>query len=586
MSFNKHYQDELSFLREMGREFAEAHPEAAHFLSEGGTDPDVERLLEGFAFLTGRIRQKLDDEFPEVVHALVSLLMPHYLRPVPPLTLVEFEPIKGMVRKPYRIPQGTDLESVPVDGTGCRFRTGFDVDVHPFSITSVSLQTPVGGKPELQVRFTLEPGCAVTWREIGKLRFFLSGDTAEPLYFWLRRHLVKIRISGAPGQKTGDETYLEPSALQPVGFRDEDAVLPYPTSASDGYRLFQEYFIFPEKFFFVELAGLDLLKQPLKGNTFGIDFIFSRPLDRPVKVSPESVRLYCTPAVNLVNLESEPITVDHAHTEYRLLPSGPRPHHYEIHSIDRATGWVQGTAQEIEYQPFYSFRFGRADSGRQRVFYHSRMRNAVAGDGTDVYVSFVDADQNLALPPTQTVVFQLTCSNLPLADKLRVGDVHVVTEKTPAVARFRNITRVTPGIRPPLEGDLYWRLISHMGLSSVALSSAEALRDVLELYNFPALQSRQAGKANQLRIEGIADVRRTPEQRLFHGVPVQGMTTRVTLDENRFNGEGDMLLFASVLSEYLARQVPINSFSRLVVKGSEKGESFEWPPRIGRMTIA
>ena len=455
MSFNKYYQDELSFLREMGREFAQAHPEAAHFLSEGGTDPDVERLLEGFAFLTGRIRQKLDDEFPEVVHALVSLLMPHYLQPIPPLSLIEFEPHKGMVRKPYRIPQGTEVASVSVDGTSCRFHTCFDVDLHPFAITSVSLQTPVGGKPELQVRFAIEPGSSVTWAEIGKLRFFLSGDSAEPLYFWLRRHLVKIRVTGQPGQKPAEDVYLDADAVRPVGFRDDEAVLPYPTSASDGYRFLQEYFIFPEKFLFVELSGLDSLKQPLKGSTFGIDFLFSGPLDRALKVSSEEVRLYCTPVVNLVRMESEPISVDHERTEYRLLPSGSRPHHYEIHSIDRAAGWVQGTAQEIEYQPFYSFRFGRAESGRQQVFYHARMRNAVAGDGTDVYVSFVDIDQKAVLPPTQTVVFQLTCSNLALADRLRLGDIQVVTEKTPAVARFRNITRVTPGIRPPLDGDLY-----------------------------------------------------------------------------------------------------------------------------------
>ena len=585
MSFNKYYQDELSFLREMGREFAEAHPEVAHCLSEGGTDPDVERLLEGFAFLTGRIRQKLDDEFPEVVHALVGLLMPHYLRPIPPISLIEFQPIRGMVRKPYRIPRGTEVASVPVDGTSCRFHTCFDVDVHPFGITSVSLQTPVGGKPELQVRFAIEPGCSVSWPEIGKLRIFLSGDSAEPLYFWLRRHLAKIRVTGSQGQKPGEDVYLDADALRPVGFRDEEAVLPYPTSASDGYRLFQEYFIFPEKFLFMELSGLESLKPPLEGHTFGIDFLFSRPLDRPLKISSEDIRLYCTPVVNLVTMESEPVGVDHERTEYRLRPSGSRPQHYEIHSINRAAGWVQGTAQEVEYQPFYSFRFGRAEPGRQQVFYHARMRNAVAGEGTDVYVSFVDVDQHVVLPPTQTVVFQLTCSNPALADRLRVGDLQVVTEKTPAVARFRNITRVTPGIRPPLEGDLYWRLISHLGLSSVALSSAPALRDVLQLYNFPSLQNRQAGKANQHRVEGIVDVQRSPEQLLFHGIPVQGVTTRVTLEESRFRSEGDMILFASVLNEYLLRQVPINSFSRLIVKGSEKGESLEWPPRIGRTTI-
>lgn len=585
MSFNKYYQDELTFLREMGREFAEVHPEAAHFLAEGGTDPDVERLLEGFAFLTSRIRQKLDDEFPEIIHALVSLLLPHYLRPVPPISLVEFQPIKGMLRGKYRIARGTEVASVPVDGTSCIFRTCFDVDLHPFRIESASLQTPVGGKPELQVRFALEPGCSVTWPEIGKLRLFLSGEPAETLYFWLRRHLVKIRITTSSDRKPAEGAYLDPIALQPAGFRAEEALLPYPASASDGYRLLQEYFVFPEKFLFVELSGLDSLKQQSDGDTFRVDFIFSRPLDRSLKISSNHIRLYCTPVVNLVRTESEPVRIDQERTEYRVLPSGLRPHHYEIYSIDRAAGWVQGTAQEIEYQPFYSFRFGKADSAGRQSFYHPRLRNAVTHDGADVYVSFVDAHQTAVIPPTQTVVFQLTCTNRILADKLRVGDIRVMTEKSPAIARFRNITRVTPGIRPPLEGDLYWRLISHLGLNSISLSNAASFRDVLELYNFPSLQSRQAGRANQYRLEGIVDVERTPEQLLFRGVPVQGLTTSVTLEESHFGSEGDMMLFASILNEFLSQQVSINSFSRLIVKGREKGETFEWPPRIGHRTM-
>jgi type VI secretion system protein ImpG len=586
LSFNKYYQDELTFLREMGREFSQAHPEAAHFLAEGGTDPDVERLLEGFAFLTGRIRQKLDDEFPELVHALVSLLMPHYLRPIPPISLIEFEPVRGMVRKAHRVPKGTEVASVPVDGTSCRFQTCFDVDLQPFRIESVSLQTAVGTKPELQLRFALEPGCAISWSEIAKLRFFLSGAPAETLYFWLRQYLTKIRITASPGQKSSDDVYLESDALQPAAFRDEEAVLPYPKTASTGYRLLQEYFIFPEKFLFFELSGLDLLHQQIKGSSFGIDFILSRPLDRSLKVSAENIRLYCTPIVNLVKTESEPVRIDHNRTEYRILPAGSNPHHFEIYSIDRATGWVQGTAQQVEYQPFYSFRFGKTELGTRKAFYHQRVRDAVAHDGTDIYVSFVDTDQNVVLPPTETVAFQLTCTNRILAEKLRVGDIHVMTEKTPVVVRFRNITRVTPGIRPPMEGDLYWRLISHLGLSSVSISSAAAMRDVLELYNFPALQKRQAGKANQLRVEAIVDVQRTPEHLLLKGVPVRGTTTRVILEESYFSSEGDMILFASILNEFLSLQVTVNSFSRLIVKGNEKGEIFEWPPRIGQMIVA
>jgi type VI secretion system protein ImpG len=585
LSFNKYYQDELSFLREMGKEFAHAHPEAAHFLAEGGSDPDVERLLEGFAFLTGRIRQKIDDELPEATHTLVSLLLPQYLRPIPPISMLEFESIRGIVRKPCRIPRGTEVASVPVDGTSCHFRTCYDVDLYPFSLESAAIKTPDGGRTELQLRFVMEPGCSISWREISKLRFFLAGESAEMLYYWLCRHVEQIRVRSNNGPKSADGFYIEKESVQPAGFGREEALFPYPRTAFDGYRLIQEYFTFPEKFLFVDLTGLESLKQGTISNAFEIDFIFSRFVNSALKVSNENVRLFCSPVVNLASVESEPLRVDHERTEYRVRPAVPNPNHFEIYSIDRASGWIQGSAEELEYLPLFSFKFEKADPLRKKVFYHTQLRSAVVGDGTDVYVSFVDTNYEEALPPTETVAFQLTCTNRVLAEKLRPGDIHAVTENTPAIARFRNITRVSPGIRPPLNGDLYWRLMSHLALNYVSLASAPIFREILGLYNFQSLENRQAGRANQFRIEGILDVQSTPEHLLFKGVPVQGMTTHIALRESHFNSDGDMFLFGSILDEFLSLYVTLNSFSRLIVRGVDKGDIYKWPPRIGRQII-
>lgn len=50
--------------------------------AEKDADPDIERLLEGVAFLTGNLRQKIEDEFPELTHGLIKMLWPNYLRPL------------------------------------------------------------------------------------------------------------------------------------------------------------------------------------------------------------------------------------------------------------------------------------------------------------------------------------------------------------------------------------------------------------------------------------------------------------------------------------------------------------------------
>ncbi|MFG6657355.1 type VI secretion system baseplate subunit TssF, partial [Scandinavium sp. M-37] len=91
----RYYDAEMRYLLEAGEEFARAHPEQAAMLNldkAGARDPYVERLFEGFAFLMGRLREKLDDDLPELTEGLVSLLWPHYLRTIPSMSVVEFTP--------------------------------------------------------------------------------------------------------------------------------------------------------------------------------------------------------------------------------------------------------------------------------------------------------------------------------------------------------------------------------------------------------------------------------------------------------------------------------------------------------------
>ncbi len=585
MSFNKYYQDELSFLREMGKEFARAHPEAAHLLGEGQSDPDVERLLEGFAFLTGRIRQKLDDEFPELTHSLMNLLFPHYLRPIPPVSLVEFQPITGMLRKSTRVSKGTEVASVPVDGTSCRFRTCFDVDLHPLHVDSVLLQTPVGGQTELSIRLSSEPGFSLSSSDIQNLRFFLAGDSGKSLYFSLCRQVEKIRLRSVSGGRPADDIFMDPESVLPIGFAREEALLPYPGASFDGYRLLQEYFTFPEKFLFVELRDLDSVRHRMEGDQLEVSFIFSSSFNDPIKVSSESIRLFCSPVVNLTKMESEPIVIDHERTEYRIRPAGSNSHHFEIYSVDHATGWIQGTAEKRGYAPFHSFRRGHTISDLEEVFYDVRIRNAVADEGTDIYVSFVNTEQMTALPPTETVMFDLTCTNRIPAEKLRVGDIQLATDSSPGFARFQNITRVTRGIKPPLEGDLPWRLLSHLALNYTSLSNVPAFKSILELYNFHSRENQQFARAKQLHLESIVDIESTSEDLLYKGVPVRGMTTRLGLKESHFGSDGEMFLFASILNEFLALYVSLNSFSRLIIKGVEKGDTIEWPARIGHRIV-
>jgi len=256
--FNKYYQEELAFLRDLGEEFAAAHPEVAHMLSGAGSDPDVERLLEGFAFLTGRIRQKLDDELPELTHTLIRLLWPHYLRPIPALSIVEFTPRPGVLRGGEVVRRGAEIDSIPVEGTPCRFQTTRDVEVWPIELREARIDERAGAAPRLTLRIGPVEGASLGALGVDRLRLFLHGEPAEvyPLYDLLTRRATALGVEARLGGQTVARRDLDATAIQAAGFAGDEPLFPYPANCFPGYRLLQEYFALPAKFLAVELSGL------------------------------------------------------------------------------------------------------------------------------------------------------------------------------------------------------------------------------------------------------------------------------------------------------------------------------------------
>jgi type VI secretion system protein ImpG len=579
--FNKYYQDELQFLRELGEEFAKAHPTAAHYLAGTSRDPDVERLLEGFAFLTGRVRQKLDDEFPELTHGMIQLLWPHYLRPLPSMAILEFSPLLSALRQSQVIARGCEVQSIPVEGTPCRFRTAYDVTLNPVSLEEVALETRTTGASRLRLGFKIHNQVKPENLKLARVRLLLHGDTAlaYALYLHLCRHVEEGRAFAGSGA-SGAETGFVPITLSPAGFDDDENLLPYPAASFPGYRHLQEYFSLPQKFLFVDLVGLDALAGLAIEDRFQVEIRFDRQLPPAMRPSRDDIRLHCTPIVNLFAHEGDPIRLDRTQTEYRLRPSGQDPFHFEIFNIERVAALAAGAAEEREVTSFYHFGRGMVSDGLP--FYFTRLRPSVVDDRLDTYVSFVDSKGGDALPDAETVTFRLTCTNRGLAEALRAGDVRDPTDSTPSFVQFRNLTVPTPSIPPPLGGDLHWRLMSHLSTNYVSLVSVEALRGILELYNFQAVRDPRAARANALRLEGIQGVRAEPSTALVQGSLIRGSAVAMEMLEDHFADDGDLFLFASILNEFISLHATLNSFTQLTVRGLQRGEVVTWPHRIGR----
>ncbi len=573
--FNRYYEDELNKLKELAVEFSHANPALAPMLSGASADPDVERLLEGVAFLTGLTRQKLDDEFPEFVQELANLLFPHYLRPIPACTLVSFAP-KGLLAETVRVPAGTKLDSVPVDGTPCRFRTCADLDVHPLALASAQLVASAGSAARIVLRFELQAIDVSQW-PAGNIRLFLGGGYAEAskLLLLLTHHVRSVSISGT----NGAAYELGPKSLRLSGFDAE--LLPYPRHAFQGYRCLQEFFVQPEKFLFVDIEDIARWADRGQGSAFEVTLVLDQVPEWMPEIRTETFQLNITPAINLFEHAADPISNDHKATEYRLLPEGGNREHYQIYSVDQVVGYQQGVARERVYSPFGMLKPG---GGEVNLNYRTVRRAATVGRGSDIYLSVTyPAGQ---LPVAETLSVQVTCTNRMLPESLKLGDLSRPTDTSPDRMTFRNIRRMTQPVNPPSGEALLWRMISHVSLNFLSIANAANLKALLGLYVFSERQEQGAEAANRRRVDSIQDVTATRETRLVgRGSILRGQLVRIKCRLDFFASIGDMFLFGCVLDRFIADYASINSYTRVELEDAFTGALFKWPPRLGQQPL-
>jgi type VI secretion system protein ImpG len=564
----KYYQDELAWLREMGRELADSRPELARYLGEPGADPDVERLLEGFAFLTGRIREKLDDEFPEITHGLLDMLCPHYLRPIPAMAMLQVRP-KGGIQAGMKLPRGAVIESVAVDGTRCRFRTVAELDPAPVELLEAELQR--GHPSVLRMRFHAN---GKAWSR-QPLRIHLAGDaaTSRALYVLLCHYRGRCLMRTMSGAGRPLELDLQ---LRPGGLGEAEAALPMPDGSFHGFRLLQEYFAFPERFLFVDIAGLDRLPPGVQD--FELLFEFRELPEQLPPIAAANLLMDCVPVINLFDHDADPIRAEKGRSEYRIRPSGVDPNHYEVHSVNAVEGRVRGASEVQQYQPF--FAFGAQDRAAGR-FYQLRRSESLRGSGSDLFLR-LGAQDPTKWADLDNISLDLLCSNRDLPTRLGPGDILKPAPETSAAFNYRNLGTPTPPIPPPLGDEVYWRLLAHMTLNLRRIGDRESLCTMLALYDFRSRVDRQARRRLDNLLQSIDRVELLRDQELLEGVPVNGNRLEVSIDEEKAGGDGEVYLLGTILSEFLAQYVSLNSFVRLQVHCKGNNELFRWPARIGR----
>jgi len=269
--FTRNFKEELGYLKEAAAEYGREHPELAPMLGEAGTDPDVERLFEGVAFLNANIKEKLDDDFPEIIYELLRMLWPHYMRALPASTIIQFTTNDSLTQA-AKIPAGVYIDSGAKENTpSCRFRTCYDVEIHPLELLNASFEEPANGMPA-SIKFSLElKEINLSLWEPESLSFFLAGDyrKAADLYMHMRNNISRITIGAS------DNNYrcsISSDHLAPLGYSEDEALFPYPSNSFKGHRLLQEYFFMPSKFLFLKLSGWENWINRGEGTKFEIYF--------------------------------------------------------------------------------------------------------------------------------------------------------------------------------------------------------------------------------------------------------------------------------------------------------------------------
>ena len=617
----RYYNEELRYMRESAAEFADQFPKIAARLALDGTevaDPYVERLLEGFSFLAARVRLKLDAEFPRFTQHLLETVYPHYLAPTPAMTIVQFLPTmtEGALATGFVVPRGTVLRGQIPRGevTSCQFRTAHDVTLWPIDIADVRwapaapdlpfntlpLTEPVRSVLRLRLRAMASlPFAQIT---LDRLNVFFAGsdDVALKLYELVLGSGLGVFVAPTARPVPWFE-WQGREAIQPVGFDDAQALIPYGNRSFSGFRLLHEYFAFPERFRFAELTGLSRALSRHQGEEIEIVIPLARGDTTlgPV-VDRNSLALGCAPAINLYARRADRIHVTDQQAEHHVVVDRTRPMDFEVHSVERVVGYGEAQEATQEFRPFYA---AVDEGGRERAssYYTIRREPRALSEGqrrdgarssyigTEVFLSLVDPREAPYSEELRQLAVNVLVTNrdLPLIMPVGTDGDFTLSISAPVegIRCLRGPSRPRPGI---LEGEVAWRLISHLSVNYLTVTDlddakgATALREILALYA-DLIEPDVAEAMSRRQAEGVRRVSVVPRTRR---VPVpgpivfaRGLEIRVTVDEVAFAG-GSAFLLGAVLEQFFGRLASMNTFTELVLVSETRGEIRRWPPRM------
>lgn len=562
-----YYQRELSILREDARDFGRRYPALAPMM-QPGADPDVERILEGVAYLCGRVRRRLDQTAPELLQTLLRLAFPHAVLPTPSTTLMAFTPRRDL-REIIPLRRGIELASRPVNGVSCIYTLDADATLLPLRILRITFER----RNDLSATLGLHLHSPFPLRALKgtPLRLHLAAPYAEASrhYDALRHGLT--RLEAVAGQQV---VPLPDGALQTAAIPSHDGRLAAGRGLARSYMMLQRYFLQPQQLLFFHLHGLERLSLP-EASEYELRFHLQGEAARDVTFRDGAFLLNVFPATNICSVASEPVNVSHTQEEYLLRPQDGVRRTLDILSVERATALFPGGRME-DFLPFEA-----CDPQHGGGLYQLRFRvSPVTGQTEHLITPLYRRAAPITTEPF-TLALQLRCCNVTQPSRLQVGDIREATDSSPGMATFSNILAPTPTLPRPAGEDLLWRFVGHLNANLLSLASPQALRDLLSLYLPPPESAPELAAAQRRRCDAILAFSSQPDERLFRGRLLRGHTLRLTLSREAFISRGDAHLFCDALDMLFSEFSLLNNFTQLRVALANENGNWSWTPHLG-----
>ncbi|MBW8886126.1 MAG: type VI secretion system baseplate subunit TssF [Fibrobacteres bacterium] len=576
--FEKFYEEEMRFLTEGGQEFAEAFPERARYLNittVEDRDPYVERLFEGFAFLSGRIRQKLEDDFPEFARNLMEMADPAFLRCIPSLAMVQITFRANMLPKPYVIPRGTQFLSNPVgpEMVSCRFQSTQDVTMYPLTLAGAETVHHAVLGEGFKLSFQMDPGADPAQLNIPFLDIYLHGERTLGyfLHHYLTGKVSKVILDGeGHSRELGGQSLIEAG-----GFRENESLLPGLDNSFEGSRFLQEFFAFEEKFRFVRVKGLEPIAAMPDYSRFSLTFFFTEAVPEGKRVKTENFRLYATPVVNLFPTTAEPVNLNHKHFEYPLYADAKRK--LEIYEVQGVTGVNKSTGAQRPFHKFSEFRHQILAKGEEALDSFWQTRQEMQGKGRfQTYLSVGTRKPVETLTEEFLSVGILATNGSLPREEILENAISNPAPGFPAFCQFGNFTRPTVPIYPPQSDHYLWYVLSHMNMNYRSLCQKGNLKEVLSLYDWTH------SAVNRKLIDGVGSAMASKRGFMLDGQLVSGAEITVEIRDGAFSEAGELNIFARVLLEFFTQYASINHLVSLKVSLQPSGKGFTLAPREGR----